>query len=215
MGNLGLISQHLNGPEQCTVQLLSLAFTSNSCLVDSASPIASAAPTPIVLPSRHNACGKHRDCEGLSKGSNIGQVEENSNKTKVVSDCGIFREFLTDAEKIARFFVSVCVTLRNDEDSLLECSDAILKTTFESSECKEEGLVSFLLIHMGLLKGEEKIESAKDISGPLMALDHAAKQPYFPRHLKAFFIAFISKPNKLLESCSEERHKFLQTLYQI
>ena len=35
---------------------------------------------------------------------------------------------------------------------LCPVSDAILKTAFESSECKEEGLVSFLLIHMGLLK---------------------------------------------------------------
>jgi len=31
-------------------------------------------------------------------------------------------------------------------------SDAILKTAFESAECKEEGLVSSLLIYMGLLK---------------------------------------------------------------
>ncbi|XP_044177192.1 ran GTPase-activating protein 1-like [Acropora millepora] len=125
------------------------------------------------------------------------------------------KEFLEDAEKIARFFVSICVTLQHDEESLLDCSDAILKTAFESSECKEMGLVSFLLIHMGLLKGEDKIESVRDISGPLTALEYAAKQPYFPRHLKTFFIAFMTKPNSLLESCSEERHKFLQTLHQM
>lgn len=125
------------------------------------------------------------------------------------------RDHLHDANEVARFFVSVCVILKDDETSLLECSEPILKTAFESDMCKEEGLVSALLIHMGLLKGEEKVESAKDISGPLTALEHAAKQPYFPTHLKSFFIAFISKPNKLLESCSEARHRFLQTLYQI
>ncbi len=43
------------------------------------------------------------------------------------------------------------------------------------------------------LQGEEKVEHAKDISGPLQALNYAAKQPYFPRHLKSFFVAFISK----------------------
>ncbi|XP_015779681.1 PREDICTED: ran GTPase-activating protein 1-like isoform X1 [Acropora digitifera] len=77
------------------------------------------------------------------------------------------KEFLEDAEKIARFFVSICVTLQHDEESLLDCSDAILKTAFESSECKEMGLVSFLLIHMGLLKVREPQERMTFLSSLL------------------------------------------------
>lgn len=37
------------------------------------------------------------------------------------------------------------------------------------------------------------MEYPKDISGPLKALDYTVKQPYFPRHLKSFFLAFVSK----------------------
>ena len=45
--------------------------------------------------------------------------------------------------------------------------DAILKTAFESSECKEMGLVSFLLIHMGLLKVREPQERMTFLSSLL------------------------------------------------
>lgn len=67
----------------------------------------------------------------------------------------------------------------------------LIKTDFKRTFAMKKNLT--LLILFLCLQGEEKIEFAKDISGPLKALDYAVKQPYFPRHLKSFFVAFISK----------------------
>nr|XP_058971510.1 ran GTPase-activating protein 1-like [Pocillopora verrucosa] len=145
----------------------------------------------------------------LEKFKNIPSSQRKSLLTEYLKDD------LYETSKVAKYFVSISVALKDDKDALMEWAETVLKPALESADCKEEWLISSLLIHMGLLKGEEKMEYPKDISGPLKALDYTVKQPYFPRHLKSFFVAFVSKPNKLLESCSETRHQFLQTLYQI
>lgn len=66
-----------------------------------------------------------------------------------------------------------------------------VNTFFKHTFAVKKNLILFILFLCS--QGEEKIEHAKDISGALKALDYAVKQPYFPRHLKSFFVAFISK----------------------
>jgi hypothetical protein len=42
-------------------------------------------------------------------------------------------------------------------------------------------------------QSEDKIQPVKDLTGPLTALQHAARQDYFSKSLATYFIVFISR----------------------
>ena len=48
-----------------------------------------------------------------------------------------------------------------------------------------------------------------------MVLNHVVQQDYFPRALPRLLLAFMTKPNGTLESCSFPRHNLLQALYKV
>uniref|UniRef100_A0A2K5W2A8 Ran GTPase activating protein 1 n=1 Tax=Macaca fascicularis TaxID=9541 RepID=A0A2K5W2A8_MACFA len=102
--------------------------------------------------------------------------------------------------------------------ALTEChrkSNALMKKAFSSSSFNSSAFLTRLLAHMGLLKSEDKVKAIANLYGPLMALNHMVQQDYFPKALAPLLLAFITKPNSALESCSFARHSLLQTLYKV
>lgn len=90
-----------------------------------------------------------------------------------------------------------------------------MKKAFSSSSFNPNVFLTRLLIHMGLLKSEDKVKAIANLYGPLMALNHMVQQDYFPKALAPLLQAFMTKPNGALEACSFARHSLLQTLYKV
>uniref|UniRef100_A0A2K5PU06 Ran-GTPase activating protein 1 C-terminal domain-containing protein n=1 Tax=Cebus imitator TaxID=2715852 RepID=A0A2K5PU06_CEBIM len=81
--------------------------------------------------------------------------------------------------------------------ALTEChwkSNALMKKAFSSSSFNSNTFLTRLLIHMGLLKSEDKVKAIANLYGPLM-------QGYFPKALAPLLLAFMTKPNSTLEYC--------------
>uniref|UniRef100_A0A2K5W298 Ran GTPase activating protein 1 n=2 Tax=Macaca TaxID=9539 RepID=A0A2K5W298_MACFA len=97
----------------------------------------------------------------------------------------------------------------------LSPQNALMKKAFSSSSFNSSAFLTRLLAHMGLLKSEDKVKAIANLYGPLMALNHMVQQDYFPKALAPLLLAFITKPNSALESCSFARHSLLQTLYKV
>lgn len=68
---------------------------------------------------------------------------------------------------------------------------------------------------MGLLKSEDKIKAIANLYCPPMVLNQEVQQDYFPRALAPLLLAFMTKPNGTLESCSFACHNLLQTLHKV
>lgn len=122
-------------------------------------------------------------------------------------------ELLPSTATVARVYVESCCALHDDQD-LEELADAILGTALADSRCLSDELVNQLLIMMGLIKAEVKVEKVDNLRGPLTGLASIISQEYFPRNIVSTFIAFFMKPNTLLDRCSTERHTVLQKLHQ-
>uniref|UniRef100_A0A7M6DMY5 Ran-GTPase activating protein 1 C-terminal domain-containing protein n=1 Tax=Clytia hemisphaerica TaxID=252671 RepID=A0A7M6DMY5_9CNID len=121
---------------------------------------------------------------------------------------------LPSTDKTARHFVHICGCMENDESAIKEISECVLGEAFKDSRVEPQQLVTSLLVHMGLLKAETKVEKVEGLKGPLSGLENVILQEYFPRAITQYFIAFLLKPNSLLDSCHDERHRVLQKLYQ-
>ncbi|XP_028397815.1 ran GTPase-activating protein 1-like [Dendronephthya gigantea] len=118
---------------------------------------------------------------------------------------------IADTSVICKLFVQASCVLHNSDD-FIPCTDVILQEAFLKSG-KPETVINSLLIHMGLLKSEDKLEPASnDITGALQALNQAARQEYFPKDLAFFFTAFLSKPNCTVKFSESARTNLLQTL---
>ncbi|XP_031206017.1 ran GTPase-activating protein 1 isoform X2 [Mastomys coucha] len=124
----------------------------------------------------------------------------------------------SDPEKVVSAFLKVASVFRDEasvKTAVLDTIDALLKKAFSSPSFNSNTFLTRLLIHMGLLKSEDKIKAIPSLHGPLMVLNHVVKQDYFPKALAPLLLAFVTKPNAALESCSFARHSLLQTLYNI
>ncbi|XP_041473220.1 ran GTPase-activating protein 1-like [Lytechinus variegatus] len=101
----------------------------------------------------------------------------------------------------------------NVKNAVYQCADAILKKLFD--KCKAETVVNSVLVHLGLIKGEEKLKPVGDPSGMLLTLEHAVKQHYYPKSTAQIFKAFLSKPDNRIDRCVKEKHLLLQALFQL
>lgn len=122
-------------------------------------------------------------------------------------------DVLPSPEKVASVFTQTCSALHTDLDSVGELTDSILGSGFSDNLCSSTELVSHLLVYMGLIKGETKVERIEHLDGPLQGLSSIILKEYFPQQLTAHFIAFLMKPSTLLDRYSKERHQLLQKLY--
>ncbi|XP_072512354.1 ran GTPase-activating protein 1 [Notamacropus eugenii] len=124
----------------------------------------------------------------------------------------------SDPEKVVSAFLKVSSVFKDElavKTAVQEAVDALMKKAFGSASFNSNAFITRLLIHMGLLKSEDKIKAIPNLYGPLMALNHMAQQDYFPKTLTPVLLAFVTKPNRALESCSLARHNLLQTLHHV
>uniref|UniRef100_A0A2K6RXB0 Ran GTPase-activating protein 1 n=1 Tax=Rhinopithecus roxellana TaxID=61622 RepID=A0A2K6RXB0_RHIRO len=124
----------------------------------------------------------------------------------------------SDPEKVVSAFLKVSSVFKDEaavRTAVQDAVDALMKKAFSSSSFNSSAFLTRLLAHMGLLKSEDKVKAIANLYGPLMALNHMVQQDYFPKALAPLLLAFITKPNSALESCSFARHSLLQTLYKV
>lgn len=103
-----------------------------------------------------------------------------------------------DADKIAKIFLHVCVAFVSDQRLLFSCAGAVLKLGLCHSQSNAVALGTCILVRMGLLKQEDYVDIVKDLTGPLLALEHLCAEEYFPRNLAAIFASFLSKSSPRL-----------------
>ncbi|XP_031319194.1 ran GTPase-activating protein 1 isoform X2 [Camelus dromedarius] len=124
----------------------------------------------------------------------------------------------SDPEVVVSAFLKVSSVFKDEatvRTAVQDAVDALMKKAFSSSSFNSNTFLTRLLIHMGLLKSEDKVKAIANLYGPLMALNHMVQQDYFPKALAPLLLAFMTKPNGALESCSFARHNLLQTLYKV
>ncbi|XP_013366808.1 PREDICTED: ran GTPase-activating protein 1 isoform X2 [Chinchilla lanigera] len=124
----------------------------------------------------------------------------------------------SDPEKVVSAFLKVSSVFKDEatvRTAVQDAVDALMRKAFGSSAFNANAFLTRLLVHMGLLKSEDKVKAITNLYGPLMALNHMVQQDYFPKALAPLLLAFITKPNGALESCSFARHSLLQTLYKV
>ncbi|XP_019646816.1 PREDICTED: ran GTPase-activating protein 1-like isoform X1 [Branchiostoma belcheri] len=125
---------------------------------------------------------------------------------------------LDDADCAAQSLMKVASVVTDNtavKSAAFQCADAILTRSLQSKESQPTLIANGLLVHMGLLKSEEKVQPVGDLQGPLILLQHMFQQVYFPRSLAQLFIAFLTRPNSQLERHAHLQHQILQTLHQM
>ncbi|XP_053325300.1 ran GTPase-activating protein 1 isoform X2 [Spea bombifrons] len=125
---------------------------------------------------------------------------------------------VANVEKVVQTFIQVSSVYRDDgavKAAVEETVDTLMRKAFDSSSFQQDAFITSLLVHMGLLKSEDKIKTIPHLNGPLLTLNHVVQQNYFPKSLVPVLLAFISKPNRALESNPQARHTLLQTLHKL
>ncbi|KAG8436333.1 hypothetical protein GDO86_007436 [Hymenochirus boettgeri] len=123
-----------------------------------------------------------------------------------------------DTEKVVKTFLQISSVYREDRDvksAVEETIDGLMKKAFENQVFQADIFITSLLVCMGLLKSEEKIKPMVHLNGPLLTLNYMVQQNYFPKSLAPILVAFISKPNRVLENNNHARHTLLQTLHKL
>ncbi|KAI1239114.1 Ran GTPase-activating protein 1, partial [Lamprotornis superbus] len=124
----------------------------------------------------------------------------------------------SDVEKVVATLLRISSVFKDEapvKTAVHETTDALMKKAFSSATFNSDAFITNLLVHMGLLKSEEKIKTVPSLYGILMTLNHMVQQDYFPKSLAPVLSAFVTKPNRALDSCSFARHMLLQTLHQL
>jgi len=106
---------------------------------------------------------------------------------------------------------------------ICHCADGILEKYFRNASSGERGhseedislFTNELLVQLGLLKSEDKniVLVTRELWAPVIVLDHAIRQPYFPTRTKQVLQVFFSGTGKNLDSMKEMRHQILTTLF--
>lgn len=104
-------------------------------------------------------------------------------------------EKIWDEERIAEIFLLLCRILEDEVGTLCRFVDVFLGQALSRPDISNMVLSSFILVRMGLLKSESRIEIVENLKGPFMALKHVFEQYYFPRSLAGLFVSFLAKPS--------------------
>ncbi|GAB1607242.1 ran GTPase-activating protein 1-like isoform X1 [Argonauta hians] len=126
----------------------------------------------------------------------------------------------TNVDDVVKTFLKIASVVDFQNEKLKKAANKCTDTLFsellkENPEENASLLLNSLLVHMGLLKGEDhKCRSPGNLNGSLIVLEHCVQQSYFPSLGRDILSAFISRPSTMLENCSEMQHKFLQTIHK-
>ncbi|NP_001080230.1 RAN GTPase activating protein 1 [Xenopus laevis] len=125
---------------------------------------------------------------------------------------------VSDTEKVVQAFIQVSSVYRDEGEikaAVEETIDGLMKEAFQNTGFQACLFITNLLVHMGLLKSEDKIKTITHLNGPLLTLNHMVQQNYFPKSLVPILLAFISKPNRVLENNASARHTLLHNLHNL
>ncbi|NWX12514.1 RAGP1 protein, partial [Aegotheles bennettii] len=101
-----------------------------------------------------------------------------------------------DVEKVVTTLLRISSVFKDEasvKTAVHETTDALMRKAFTSATFNSDAFVTRLLIHMGLLKSEEKIKAVPSLYGILMTLNHMVQQDYFPKSLSPVLLAFVTK----------------------
>ncbi|NXT18217.1 RAGP1 protein, partial [Syrrhaptes paradoxus] len=102
----------------------------------------------------------------------------------------------SDVEKVVTTLLRISSVFKDEasvKTAVHETTDALMRKAFTSATFNSDAFVTSLLIHMGLLKSEEKIKAVPSLYGILMTLNHMVQQDYFPKSLAPVLSAFVTK----------------------
>lgn len=98
--------------------------------------------------------------------------------------------------------------------AVFQCTDAILSRAFENYPNTSMLVVNPILVHMGLIKSEDKkFVALKDFRHVAVCLGYASKQDFFPKHIKQVIRSIVTKDQDKWNSCVTLRSQFLQLLF--
>ncbi|NXK51076.1 RAGP1 protein, partial [Chauna torquata] len=102
----------------------------------------------------------------------------------------------SDVEKVVTALLRISSVFKDEapvKTAVHETTDALMRKAFTSATFNSDAFITRLLIHMGLLKSEEKIKAVPSLYGILMTLNHMVQQDYFPKSLAPVLSAFVTK----------------------
>ncbi|NWH74773.1 RAGP1 protein, partial [Piaya cayana] len=102
----------------------------------------------------------------------------------------------SDIEKVVTTLLRISSVFKDEapvKTAVYETTDALMRKAFTSATFNSDAFITSLLIHMGLLKSEEKIKAVPSLYGILMTLNHMVQQDYFPKSLAPVLSAFVTK----------------------
>uniref|UniRef100_A0A8C3XHM4 Ran GTPase-activating protein 1 n=1 Tax=Cyanoderma ruficeps TaxID=181631 RepID=A0A8C3XHM4_9PASS len=106
----------------------------------------------------------------------------------------------SDVEKVVATLLRISSVFKDEgsvKTAVHEMTDALMKKAFSSATFNSDAFITNLLVHMGLLKSEEKIKTVPSLYGILMTLNHMVQQDYFPKSLVPVLSAFVTKVNRV------------------
>uniref|UniRef100_A0A8B9YXY6 Ran GTPase-activating protein 1 n=1 Tax=Buteo japonicus TaxID=224669 RepID=A0A8B9YXY6_9AVES len=115
----------------------------------------------------------------------------------------------SDVEKVVTALLRISSVFKDEapvKTAVHETTDALMRKAFTSATFNSDAFITSLLIHMGLLKSEEKIKAVPSLYGILMTLNHMVQQDYFPKSLAPVLSAFVTKCFELKETCWVSSH---------
>ncbi|XP_062382472.1 ran GTPase-activating protein 1b [Sardina pilchardus] len=114
----------------------------------------------------------------------------------------------SDPSKITDAFLKISSVYEEEPEvkkAVLDTTDALLKKALCGSYFQAYSFLSSLLVTLGLLKGEGKVQKACVMPGHLLALSHSVEQEYFPLDHADVLQTFVSKYGEALSGCSSGR----------
>ncbi|GFU45943.1 ran GTPase-activating protein 1 [Nephila pilipes] len=125
----------------------------------------------------------------------------------------------TMADYLELFFkISLVVNLDNNnvKAAAFKYADDLLSKAYNLDSDNALEFNNQFLVIIGLIKGEEKkFQTGLDITGTLLVIEHAVKQPYFRASTKNLLQFFLSRPLQHTTASGKSKHLLMQTLYQI
>ncbi|XP_065835094.1 ran GTPase-activating protein 1-like [Oscarella lobularis] len=126
-------------------------------------------------------------------------------------------ECLANPRNAVSAFCTVSSVIAKDTSTeVIEAVNKISDVLLEPCFClKPELMAVEILVHLGLLKSEDKMKPVSNVYGPLVLLKHIIREDYCPKSVIDTLTAFMSKPNPSLVAVQSEIQDLLQALQNV
>ena len=120
---------------------------------------------------------------------------------------------LSDPEAVA-FLLTKIAALRESKEKILEIADFVYRTTLYQLEISFSLVINWLLVYMGLIKSEKRVDPIPDVDCLLSLLEHMIAQELLSLHDARMLAFFICKDHTILLSWRTECLSLLQTCFK-